>query len=260
MFEWLEREISAMNTPRFHLVDGPADEKLREAVLESDLPLPPSYREFVLKFGNAKLYRWAQDGAYLIGVFAGPRKATLKDGACIYHLAWHDGASVYVKPESNSGELPIFEFEAGSEEKAADNFGEWLRASCAHARNLYGMEKWAEILRGPEPFTAEEKEIVETRRRIQWRVLGIDPAGNHVFEVTNAGSRTLPVLTVGVRSRNGRLNGAVRLRIGDIGPGQTAVLHADCYKDLVLPQEVETFALPDPRPEDRDGYSEFGTI
>jgi len=32
MFEWLEKEIATIKTPRFHLVDGPADGKLREAV------------------------------------------------------------------------------------------------------------------------------------------------------------------------------------------------------------------------------------
>ena len=243
MFEWLEREISAIKTPGFHLVDGPAEGKLREAVLQSDLPLPPSYREFVLKFGNAKLYRMSLRG-YQVGVFAGPREAMQNDGTCIYHLGFHDGASIYVKPVSSAAELPVFEFEDDSEEKVADEFAEWLTASCAHARSTYGKEKWAEILRGPEPFTPEEEEVVETRRHFQWRVLGIDPAGNHVFEVTNVGGRTLPVLTVGVRSRNGRLNGAVRLEIGHVGPGQRAVLHADCYKDLMPPHEIEAFASP----------------
>ena len=96
MFEWLEQEILAIKTPRFHVVDGPAAAKLREAILQSNLPLPPSYREFVVKFGNAKLYRMAGSDSYRIGVFAGPREATLADGTRIYHLGFHDGASVYV--------------------------------------------------------------------------------------------------------------------------------------------------------------------
>lgn len=51
MFEWLQREISAIKTPRFHTVDGPADARLREAVLHSDLPLRTAYRQFVIQFG-----------------------------------------------------------------------------------------------------------------------------------------------------------------------------------------------------------------
>jgi|SRR5882724_5622651 len=260
MFEWLEQEISAIKTSRFHVVDGPVEAKLREAVMQSGLPLPPSYKEFVLKFGNAKLYRSDGSESYQIRVFAGPREATLNDGTRIYHLGSHDGASVYVKLESNSTELPVFEFESGSEEKVADDFEEWLRESCAHARNTYGKEKWAEIVRGPEPFTVEEQEVIEARRAIQWRVLGIEAGGNHIFEVTNASGRALPMLTVGVRSKDRRLNGAVLLKIGHIGPGQTGIVHADCYKDLVSPHEIEAFALPDPQPEDREQYAELGNI
>jgi len=223
----------------------------------SSVPLSCSYRQFVLKFGNARLYRNIRNNSYRIGVFAGPRLAVLDDGTSIYHLGFHDGASVYVKPASSSTDLPIFEFEEGSEEKLADSFAEWLEASCASARNAYGKEKWREILRGPKPFTAEEKEIVEARRFMRWRVLGIDADGNHLFEVVNEGRRSLASLTVGIRSKDGRLNGAVRLNTRHVGPGHTEVLHASCYKDLVPPQQVEVFALQDPKPEDRDYYWEF---
>jgi hypothetical protein len=257
MFEWLEREISEIKTPRFHLIEGPTEVKLKEAVLKSDLRLPPSYREFVLKFGNAKLYRRAQNDSYRIGVFAGPREGTLSDGTNVYHLGFHDGASVYVKPSFESTELPIFEFEEDSEEQVAENFEEWLMESCTRARNAYGKETWAEILSGPKPFTLEEREIIDARRLIRWRVLGIDPGGDHIFEVTNTGRRALPALTVGVRSKNGRLNGAVRLNISHVGPGQTDLLRASCYKDLIPAEEIEIFALPDPKPEDRAQYWEF---
>jgi len=106
----------------------------------------------------------------------------------------------------------------------------------------------------------EEQEVIRARRAIQWRVLGVDADGNHIFEVTNASGRTLPVLTVGVRSKDRRLNGAVRLKIGHIAPGQMAVLHVDCYKEFVPPHEIETFALEDPRPEERERYGEFGSV
>lgn len=164
MYEWLEHEMSTIKTPRFHVIDGP-DAELQEAVVQSSLPLPTSYKEFVLKYGNVKLYRRSRDGYYL-RIFASPRKSALIDGSLIYYIAAHDGANVYIKPVSNTTELPVYEFESGSNEKVADDFEEWLRESCAHARNTFGKEKWAKIVRGPEPFTIEEQEVIEARRAI----------------------------------------------------------------------------------------------
>jgi len=89
-------------------------------------------------------------------------------------------------------------------------------------------------------------------------VLGIDQEGYHIFEITNAGRLPLPVLTVGARSKDGRLNGAIRLNIAHVPPGKTEVVHANCYKDLVPSGEIEIFDLPDPKPEDREYYWEFG--
>jgi len=256
MFEWLEEEIVAIKTRRFHVIAGTVGGKLEMAVFQSEVHLPVSYCEFILKFGNARLYRQSRNG-YQIGIFAGPREMVLKDGTKVYHLGFYDGANIYVKADLNFDELSIFEFQDGSEEKVADNFAEWLNKSCARARCRYSKKKWAEILNGPKPFTAEEQEIIQTRQQIQWRVLGTDSTGDHIFEVTNAANRTLPVLTVGVRSKDNRLNGAVLLKIGDLRPGQTILLHADCYKEFVSPNETEIFALPDPQPEDREFYSEL---
>ena len=90
-----------------------------------------------------------------------------------------------------------------------------------------------------------------------WSFLGVDPDGNHIFEITNKGVRALSALTIGVRSKNGQLNGAIRLDVRHVRPGQTDVLRANCYKGLVPPQEIEVFALPNPQPEDRDQYFEF---
>lgn len=40
-------------------------------------------------------------------------------------------------------------------------------------------------------------------------------------------------------------------------PGHTAVIEANCYKDLLPADQVEVFEQPDPEPEDRDRYWEF---
>jgi|SRR5450756_365742 len=153
MFEWLQQEILEIKTARFHKVDGPADPDLQRSVEQSRLALPSTYSKFVLSFGNAKLYRRSRDG-YRIGVFAGPRESTLPDGTRFFHIGYNDGASVYIKPKHPSSKLAIYEFDEHLEEKVADDFEEWLMASCARARNQYGKEKWADILHGPPPFHA----------------------------------------------------------------------------------------------------------
>ncbi len=254
MFDWLEREISEIKTPRFHLIDGPAPQILRESIIRSPMPVPASYKQFVLRFGNAKLYRNGRT-SYTIGVFASPKETTLIDGARIWHLGFHSGASVYIKPEC--GLDKIFEFEDGVEEQTGKDFSRWLSATSHAARESYGAKKWAEIVRGPAPFTREEEDRIEARRQIEWKLLNLDSDGDYLFEISNNAQRSLPTLTVGVRSKDGRLNGAVRLDIRHIKPGQKAVLKVDCYKNLAPPEEIEVFSLPEPRPEDRDYYREL---
>jgi len=39
MFEWLDQELAEIRTKRFHVVDGPATDGLRQAVLASPLPV-----------------------------------------------------------------------------------------------------------------------------------------------------------------------------------------------------------------------------
>lgn len=254
MFEWLEREIDQIKTPKFHIVNSACSLKLDRAIGEISLPF--SYKEFVLKFGDAKLYRNSWDG-YSIRVFSMPEEMTLNNGERVFCIGFHDSASVYIKRDMNASLMPIFEFES-AEEKVADDFEVWLRESCDISRSRY-KKNWNSILLGPKPFTWEEQKIVETRRNIKWRILGIDDQKNHIFEVKNLGDRYLPYLTVGLRSKDRQLNGAVRLDVYNIGPGQTGILYVDCYKNLVSPGEIQAFELPDPRPEDRDFYYEFKT-
>src|SRR4051812_12763037 len=78
MFAWLVDEMANVRTKNFFVVDGPANEELRLAVKNSDIPLPESYKLFVLTFGNAALYR--RDSYYYLNVFAGPSAAETDDG------------------------------------------------------------------------------------------------------------------------------------------------------------------------------------
>jgi len=256
VFEWLIRELASIRTPRFHIVDGLADSRLREAVANSSLPLPSDYREFVLAFGNTRLFRNGRCG-WTIGVFAGPRIAERKGGALEYVVGHHDDMTVYYRSSVRHDGLRLYEAVGPSRPIRPGEFEDWLAASYDEARRATPPEKWAEIVRGPSPFSREEKRIVEQRKRFKWRVLEIDPSGDHVIEVSNGGNRTLPVLSIGVRSVDGRLNGGIRLNVAHVLPGETAVLRANCYKQLRPPGELKLFSLPDPQPEERDYYPEF---
>jgi hypothetical protein len=258
MFEWLDQELAEIRTRRFHVVDGPASKALREAVLASRVPAPPSYVEFVFRFGNAKLYRTTRL-IYLLRVFAAPRDVTSHAGEVLLYIGGYDESCAYLLPETLQAgrEAPIFETSAARIRKAAESFDEWLSARATRARRRYKRKKWAEILRGPPPFTPEELAVVEARHRFVWRVVGAAQNGDVLYEITNGSDGCLPFLSIGIRSKLGDLEGGVWLRIGHVGPGQTAIVAKDSYRDLLAPGDVEAYALPDPEPEDRKEYWEF---
>src|SRR5262249_4716924 len=140
--------------------------------------------------------------------------------------------------------------------KKAETFSVWLEKRGRSARKMYSKKEWNAILHGPAPFTPKEEKIVAARRRFRWRVVGITESGDLHFEGTNGSDRGLPVLSIGIRGRDG-LEGGVYLAVSHLEPGETAVVVKDAYKDLIPPTDVEAYALPDPEPEDRECYWEF---
>lgn len=269
MFEWLEAEMARIKTQKFHRVDGPASAELREAVQSCDFPLPPSYREFVLRFGNAKLYR--RSSYWLVEVYAGPREgeAETKQGEPLIHFGRSASGSMAYFQESllvASGETPVFEwrYKQGIR-RTADNFEAWLLAKCKSARRRFKKKEWEAIEKGPPPFTDHEQAIVAARKLFQWRVVGIALNEDLRFEIHNGSAMTLPYLSVGIRGtlrppNGGPLNGGVRLPISSIGPGETKIVEVDCYKEYISPEDTEALARPDPGPEDREQYWEFNDL
>src|SRR5436190_762700 len=173
MFEWLIEEMARFKTRKFFLVDGPASVELRQAVESSTLPLPPSYKEFVLRFGNAKLYR--RDSYYYVTVFAGPNMADSSAGEPFIQFGRTWTSLAYFKDSLlvEGGESPVFEWrhEQGVQQ-TADGFLDWLKAKCRSARKRYKKNEWEAIEHGPPPFTEQELAIVEARRRFRWRAAG----------------------------------------------------------------------------------------
>lgn len=266
MFDRLSEEISRIKTRKFHLVDGAAPPELRQAVEESAVPIPLSYKEFIFRFGNAHLYR--QENLYLVQVFAAPREAYYDDGEPLLHFGRTDDSLAYFKEALlvPGGESPVFEWRHNQGlQKTADGFEPWLEAKCKAARSHFKKKLWDSIEKGPTPFSDQEKAIVEARKFFRWRVVGVAPNGDLRFEVHNGSAITLPYLSVGIRGelqppKSGPLSGGAWLPVSSVSPGETRIIEQGCYKDLVNPNSVEVFERPDPEPEDRELYWEFKAL
>ncbi|MGD9368631.1 MAG: SMI1/KNR4 family protein [Desulfobacteraceae bacterium] len=259
MFDWLESEMVEIGTPKFHRVDGPATEELRQAIEKYPMPVPPSYKEFVLRFGNADLYR--QGSVYLVQVYAGPREAESKEGERLIHFGRTDRGLAYFKEtllrKGKESHVYMWHGTDGSLRLSADSFSDWLLAKCRAARRCFSKAQWNSICHGPEPFTKRELAVVQARKQINWRVTGASDNGDFQFEVHNGSTMCIPNLTIGMRWKSGEPFGSVWLPIGHISPGQTGIVEHACYKESHDPKATEPFEAPDPKPEDREQYWEF---
>ena len=259
MYGWLNDEMARIRTNKFHVVDGPLSFEKRKMVEQTELAVPSSYKQFVIQFGNAKLYRLGS--VYLVQVFAVPADARSDSGVDLLHFGRTDLALAYFKTSSllpDGGESPVFEWRHGQGlHQASDGFEEWLKSKCAASRKLFTKKQWQQVENGPPPFTEQEHRLIQARRKFRWRVVGIATNGDIQFSVHNGSDMVLPFLSVGVRGKNGHVNGGVWLPVSFVKPGHTAVIEANCYKDLLPADQVEVFEQPDPEPEDRDRYWEF---
>jgi len=112
-----------------------------------------------------------------------------------------------------------------------------------------------------KPFSKRELGIVEARKLFQWKHIGFTANGNAIFEVSNNSQTILPYLSIGVQGLGGsKLIGGAWLNVSAIGPGESARVEHQCYKELLSPAEQEFFNTPDPTPETRDSFWEFNRL
>jgi hypothetical protein len=270
MFQWLAEEMSKIRTRKFHCVDGPASPELKNAVEISALLLPPPYKEFVLQFGNAKLYRrvTSYSDNYLVEVYAGPREAVGMHGEALFQFGRTDTSLAYFKESLlvEGAESPVFEWrDEHGLQKTADGFLDWLTAKFKSARKKYTRKEWESIERGPVPFTEQELAAVEARRYFRWKVVGIAPNEDLRFEIHNGSNMILPFISLGIRGKlrppkSGPLHGAAHIPVSSIRPGQTRIVEYDCYKRYIAPEDTEVFEQPDWGPEDREQYWELRSL
>ena len=260
MFDFLAEEVETIKTRKFHLVDGPADARLRRAIKTTKLSAPKSFKEFALQFGNAQLYRFDNLDLYRVTVYAAMRETSTKDGEPLFGIGKNDMHFAYFKADLLKGdkESPVFEWIApsGYLRPAADGFEEWLEKRCQNARKKYNKRRWEEIRRGPEPLTEEERAMLAARKKYKWRIVGIAKNRNVQFEVFNGSKTRIPVLSIGLRGPTIGEGGVV-LRVADIPPGTKRVVEIDCYKDCEPPETIKPFPYTDLGPEDRNYFDEF---
>lgn len=222
-------------------------------VLSLSSVFPPSYIDFVNRYGGTKLFR--RGNGYLLIVLSLPLKVDGGKAGVLYQFGSYDDAKCYFKQKlmKQKSESPVFAFEGGSLVRVAKGFGEWFTNAVAE---LINQDRALPSLDTTCPFTDEEKRILEIRKGFNWLV--VERTHEHVvINVTNSSDSNLDCFTLGVRSKDRTLNGAVRVDVKDLAPGMSTIISLDCYSDLVAPEDVDLFDLPNPTPAKRSCYFEL---
>lgn len=259
MFDWLKQEVSCVRWRNFFTFQQNIQE---EDLLnfENELgPFPNGYREYLLEFGDSRLFRSLEHRWYHLAVLGPPGLLHLANGKELLKIGFFiNGGTAGFKLEE--GKLcenkVIYECRDTSLEVIADNFEDWLKNRFNKAKTLYSKSEWEKILAGAPPFNSKEIKIVEAIGQFSFEKVGVSNDRNVLIKVHNGSGIRLKWLTVGVRVP-GLLDGGVWLDISDIAPGETKILAKGCYKRLYSPDLIELYRKPLPQPEERAYYHEF---
>lgn len=138
------------------------------------------------------------------------------------------------------------------------DLAEWTRDAHEKLKRALGKRAWEKVVIGPVAFSLDEIDIIASRSKIRWKVVGFTPDRLVRFEVTNNSSRRLEFFTIGVEDiARIALVGAVALPIDEVLPGQTKIIATDCYRDMIAPEKLRLFDLPLPTPETRKKFWEL---
>lgn len=256
-FDWLDREIAEINTPKFFSFNALSSDDTARVVHHSPR-LPDTYCEFVCRFGFARLYR--QHVGYSLGVRGVPSRVTSSSAEELLCIGHYQYRAAYFKVEAlrRHGNSPVFESASSSSlVQYGEGFAAWLKHRAGEVRAAVGPKMWAALIRGPRPFTAKEQQVVSTRAQFRWQALEPTEEGDLAARITNNSTHLLPYFTIGVRDKRGGFEGRVWLPVGHIGPGNSEVVHHQAYRTHIPPRFREFFEVGPPGPEDREHYWEF---
>ncbi len=258
MYKWLNKELSEVKWRKFFVFKGGVDPRAIAELEEQFAPLPIDYKRYLLERGDSRLFRCLVHGWYNFAILGNPQTQSGRDGETLLLIGFYKGCSAYFRKSNNTNEIEpcVLEGVRPALRRVAGSFGEWLKKRLESSRKLYKKSEWKHIAKGATPFSDEELRIVDALKDYDFEKTGISPDGNLLIRVHNGSSMKLHYLTAGARAK-GRLEGAVRLQVSSIAPGETKIIERDCYKSLVRAEEIELFRKPPPDPEDRELYYEF---
>lgn len=259
MFEWLEEELVSTKDRKFHMVRENAPILPGWQKHEIDWPVPPpvEYQNFIDLFSAAFLYR--DLGNWYIRIFARPMIHKDRTETSFLYFGGFDSyrAMFHFDRLKETGDSPVYQ-DNSLRYKEMGNFADWLENCAKKARKRYTKKEWRKILEGPPPFSPEEEKIVGARSKYKWKKTGVTPDGQLLIEVTNESDMTLPYLTFNLTILNRDLVGGLWLPVNSVAPGQTQVFSEFAYARLTSIDDIEINLAPDPWPEDRKIYWEFG--
>jgi hypothetical protein len=262
IFKWFEVECNSIKSCRFHIFESLKISDQNYVNDEHRIALGGSYGEFLRQFGYAKLFTDEHDAPsmsiYPLKKF---RSYFCENGKTYIGFGYRGQQSVFFDEEAVlSGEnLKVFVVTKKMAREINSDFSDWLHAAYKWMKSKYSKKHWLRIQNGPPPFSSDELKIVEGRKKFDWKLVGFDEKGDALFWVRNNSKIILPYLSIGIRDKSSSiLEGGAYLDVSSIFPNQEKVISKDCYKDKIPPDQLMAFDMPDPIPEKKAGYWEFG--
>jgi hypothetical protein len=229
-----------------------------------NIPVTGDYGDFLVEFEWTDLFNgWGNlnEIPFVVYPLKEFRREVLRDGRSFVAFGDRGSQHVFFDESKILSEEPsaVFLLSKGQAKEIYPNLSKWLKSAYKWAKSKYSRTQWNLIIKGAEPFTEHEQNIIEARGQFQWRHIGFSEDGDALFEADNKSKMVLPFLSIGIKDCDDAiLLGGVWLKIDHIHPRKSGVAKAGCYKDQIPREKLVVFSKPNPVPERRDRYWEFG--
>jgi len=259
MYNWLRDAIREVAVPKFHLVGEPCKPVDAEYILNASLEVPVSYKNFIVEFQYAKLFR---DGLkhYRIDIWPDPIFYESEKYGGLTCIGKYEMGYVYFNfDELDKGkDVPVYEWYGMSGiRKAADSFPDWIEIKYRNARRKYKSKEWKKLLVPLPPFTEHEQTIIAARHQMKWELVRVEDNLDRVIRVTNMSNIVLPFLTLDINRADGSNIGGKFVPISDLLPGETKEYRFSLYEEYPDHAEQQLADRRDPEPGEQEFYWEF---
>ena len=251
MYENLIKDIKKIKTRNFHKLEVKDFSKLDDLLFKEKNE--PTLEYFWKAFGGAKLFRVGRM-SYKMVIFNKLEFNEYKKNELVY-FSFVDDVRFFL--DQKTGE--IYKGVEGGFKKEASSFLDWFSVSYNCLVGSYKKNDWKKIVSGPSPFSQEEIELLKLKKNIVWQDMGLEgESSQRIFSVENRNSSgVVKWLTIGVKSIDKRLNGAIYLDIEGVKEGETVNITNSCYSELYDPRKLETFPIDMQGPEEREYFIDF---